>query len=49
MVDYSPDGDGVWVFVLEYQGLQTGGGPGDGTGDGTGGGTGDGTGGGNGG
>tara|TARA_S200000501_G_scaffold159765_1_gene150682 strand:- start:188 stop:2692 length:2505 start_codon:yes stop_codon:yes gene_type:complete len=45
MVDYSPDGDGVWVFVLEYQGLQTGGGPGDGTG----GGPGDGTGGGNGG
>ena len=53
MIDYSPDGDGVWVFVLEYQGHQTGGGPGDGTGggngDGTGGGNGDGTGGGNGG
>ena len=29
MIDYSPDGDGVWVFVLEYQGHQTGG---DGTG-----------------
>ena len=37
MVDYSPDGDGVWVFVLEYQGHQTGGGPGDGTGGGNGG------------
>ena len=49
MIDYSPDGEGVWVFVLEYQGHQTGGGPGDGPGDGTGGGNGDGTGGGNGG
>ena len=35
MIDYSPNGDGVWVFVLEYQGHQTGGG--DGTGGGNGG------------